>query len=90
MGATNGQCWPVGVAQMVAKLVDQNVWAPGPATALLRLPQVLAVVPVGRSTLWGWVRAGKFPKPVKLGPMTSAWRASDVAEWLAKAGEASA
>ncbi len=54
--------------------------------ALLRLPQVLARVPVGRSTLWLWVRDGRFPKPIKLGPMTTAWRASDVAAWLEAAG----
>lgn len=50
--------------------------------ALLRLPQVLAQVPVGRSTLWAWVRDGRFPKPIKLGPMTTAWRASEVAAWI--------
>lgn len=55
--------------------------------SFLRLPQVLARVPVARSTLWAWVREGRFPKPVKLGPMTTAWRASDVCQWLSTAGE---
>ena len=64
---------------------------PLPDDALLRLPQVLARVPVGRSTLWLWVREGRFPKPIKLGPMTTAWRRSDVAAWIeAQAGEAAA
>jgi predicted DNA-binding transcriptional regulator AlpA len=36
--------------------------------ALLRLPQVLALVPVCASTWWAGVRSGKFPKPLKLGP----------------------
>lgn len=54
--------------------------------ALLRLPQVLAHVPIGRSTLWAWVREGRFPKPIKLGPMTTAWRASEVDAWLEAAG----
>lgn len=56
-----------------------------PVETFLREPQVLARVPVSPSTLWRWVREGKFPKPVKLGVMTSAWRASDVAAWIAKA-----
>lgn len=54
--------------------------------SLLRLPNVLALVPVGRSTLWLWVREGRFPKPIKLGPMTTAWRASEVSAWLEAAG----
>ena len=53
--------------------------------SLLRLPHVLARVPIGRSTLWGWVREGRFPKPIKLGPMTSCWIASEVDAWVAEA-----
>lgn len=60
---------------------------PQPET-FLRLPQVLARVPVGRSTLWNWVRTGRFCKPVKLGPMTTAWRKSDVDAWAAAQGVA--
>lgn len=56
-----------------------------PPETFLRLPQVLARVPVSKSTLWGWVRAGKFPKPIKLGPMTTVWRESDVSAWTAAA-----
>ena len=46
--------------------------------ALLRLKQVLRLCPIGASTWWDGVRRGRFPKPVKLGPKTTAWRASDV------------
>ncbi len=46
--------------------------------ALLRLPEVLKLVPVSRSTWWAGVRSGRFPAAVKLGPRTTAWRASDV------------
>jgi predicted DNA-binding transcriptional regulator AlpA len=45
---------------------------------LLRLRQVLALVPISASSWWAGVRAGRFPKPVKLGPRTTAWRASDI------------
>jgi predicted DNA-binding transcriptional regulator AlpA len=44
----------------------------------MRLPQVLAVYPVGKSTWWAGVKAGRFPKPVKLGPRTTAWRLEDI------------
>jgi prophage regulatory protein len=49
----------------------------------LRLPQVLDRVPVSRSTLWGWVRQGRFPRPIILGPNATAWRATDVDRWIA-------
>lgn len=58
---------------------------PTPA-GLLRLPQVLALVPVSKSTLWAWCRQGKFPHPVKLSERTTCWRYSDILAFLEKAG----
>jgi len=49
------------------------------AASFLRLPQVLSIIPVSRSTWWSRVRSGDFPAPVKLGPRTTAWRAADIA-----------
>jgi prophage regulatory protein len=46
--------------------------------ALLRLPQVLALVPVCASTWWAGIKSGRFPRPVKLGPHTTCWRLSDI------------
>jgi predicted DNA-binding transcriptional regulator AlpA len=45
-----------------------------PDDGLVRLPQVLAPYPVGKSTWWAGIRAGRYPRPVKLGPRISAWR----------------
>ena len=45
---------------------------------LLRLPEVLQVVRIPKSSWWRGVKEGRFPKPIKLGPRTSAWRASDL------------
>lgn len=44
-------------------------------------PPVHGIVPVGSSTLWRWVAAGKFPAPVKLSERVTAWRAADVQAW---------
>jgi predicted DNA-binding transcriptional regulator AlpA len=52
--------------------------------SLLRLPQVLALIPVSRSTWWAGCKSGRFPKPVKIGPRTSAWRGSDILAVLEK------
>ncbi|MBV8135351.1 MAG: AlpA family phage regulatory protein [Deltaproteobacteria bacterium] len=53
--------------------------------ALLRLPQVLSLVPVSKSTWWNGVRSGRFPKPVKLSERTTCWRASEIFALIEKA-----
>lgn len=53
-----------------------------PENALLRLPQILALIPISRSAWWAGCKSGIYPKPVKLGPRTTAWRAADIAELL--------
>ena len=49
-----------------------------PALGFLRLPEVLEIIPIGKSSWWSGVKTGRYPKPVKLGPRTTAWRASDI------------
>ncbi len=53
-------------------------------TALLRLPAVLALVPVSKATLYRWAQAGMFPKPRALTPThsTVAWSAAEVHAWI--------
>ena len=52
--------------------------------ALLRLPQVLNLIPVSRSAWWAGCKNGRYPKPVKIGPRTTAWRAEDIKTLLRK------
>lgn len=55
-----------------------------PASGYVRQAQIIpAVVPVSHATLWRWVRQGKFPAPVKLGPQVTAWRVGDLRNWMA-------
>jgi prophage regulatory protein len=49
-----------------------------PTTGFVRLPRILAVYPVSRSTWWAGVKSGRYPQSVKLGPHTTAWRAEDI------------
>ena len=53
---------------------------------LLRLPQVLQLVPVSKSTWWLWVRQKKAPAALKLSERTTCWRHSDILAFLEKAG----
>ena len=57
-----------------------------PDTGFLRQRQVLAFVPISKSTLWRQVRARSFPSPVKLSAGVTAWRAEDVRRWITEQG----
>lgn len=48
---------------------------------LLRLPAVLKLTGLGRSTIYRWIADGSFPAPVQLGPRAVAWRSSDLDRW---------
>jgi len=49
-----------------------------PETGFVRLATVLALIPVGKSSWWEGIKNGRFPKPIKLGPRTTAWRVEDI------------
>lgn len=57
-----------------------------PATGFLRLPAVLTLIPVARSTWWAGVKSGRYPDRVKLGPRMSAWKAEDVRSLITTLG----
>ena len=41
-------------------------------------PPLEPILPISASTWWAGVADGRFPKPVKLGPNTTAWRWEDI------------
>lgn len=55
--------------------------------ALLRLSQVLELIPVARSSWWAGVKSGKYPQPVKLGPATTCWRAAEILSFIDNLGK---
>ena len=57
-----------------------------PVTGFLRLPQILTLIPVGKSSWWRGVKTGRYPKPVKLAPRTTAWRAEDITALMERLG----
>ena len=63
---------------------SQEIYAASlPATGYVRLPVVVAVCGIAKSTVWSWAAKGVFPKPVKLSPRASAWPVADLRAWLA-------
>lgn len=55
-----------------------------PETGFLRQPQVLAFVPISKSTLWRRIQARTFPEPMKLSARITVWRAEDIRCWIAQ------
>jgi prophage regulatory protein len=51
---------------------------------LLRLPTVLAIVGVGRSTLYSLIASGKFPPGIRLtdSGRAVAWSSIEIEQWV--------
>jgi len=48
---------------------------------MLRLPDVLAGVALGKSAVYNLIKEGGFPRPAKLGT-TSVWPEHEIDQWL--------
>lgn len=64
-----------------------------PETGYLRVRQIIGdpdadpaippIIPISRSAWWAGVASGRYPKSVKLGPRTTAWRVEDIRALIA-------
>ena len=69
-----------------------------PETGFLRLKQILGdpkanppippLIPVSKSTWWAGVKAGIYPKPVRLSKRITAWRVEDIRALMERLGYA--
>jgi prophage regulatory protein len=48
----------------------------------IRQKGLLSLVGFSGPTLWRKVKAGTFPKPVKLGQNMTAWRCEEIQAWM--------
>ena len=59
-----------------------------PTTGFVRLSRIIGSppgtgpIPVSRATWYSWIQRGYAPKPVRLGPRTSAWRAEEIRAFI--------
>jgi predicted DNA-binding transcriptional regulator AlpA len=58
-----------------------------PKEGFVRLPVVLAVLGIGKTSFWRGIHKGHYPKPAKLGPRTSVWDVKDIRDVIANAKE---
>jgi len=59
-----------------------------PTTGFMRLSAILQIIPVGKSTWWAGVKSGRYPRAVRLGARTTAWRCEDIRELILQLGSA--
>lgn len=52
------------------------------ATRLIRLPEVLKIVAMGKTRLYAKVADGSFPKPIRLSERQVRWALKDVVGWV--------
>lgn len=67
-----------------------------PETGFLRLKQIVgdpkaeppipAILPISRTSFLNGVKSGKYPKSIKLGERTTAWRVEDIRELINSVG----
>lgn len=49
---------------------------------LMRLKEVMALVPLGRSTIYDRMAAGTFPQSIDCGGGVVCWREFEIEEWI--------
>ena len=52
---------------------------------ILRIPEVVKITGLSRTTIWRRVKSGDFPAPVRLGSLATrsvGWRESQIKQWL--------
>jgi prophage regulatory protein len=58
-------------------------------TGYLRLPQVLEILPVSRSTWYRGIKSGRYPKSVKLSTRAVGWKIEDITNCVSELENAS-
>lgn len=56
---------------------------------ILRRPEVEYRTGMSRSSLYSWMAAGDFPRPLRLGARAVGWPESDIDAWMASRKKAS-
>lgn len=61
----------------------QTVLAERPiAPRIIRLPELLRLVGMSRSTIWRQQKSGAFPRSVPLSDRATGWHLDEVVEWM--------
>ena len=48
----------------------------------IRLPQVVEMTGLGKTTIYRWINHGAFPKQIQIGGKSVVWNERDVIDWM--------
>ncbi len=80
--ATAGQATPKAIAANFDSLPDSAFIRESQLVQSPKRPETPAPLPFSAPTLWRKVKAGTFPKPIKLSERITAWNVGDVRAWI--------
>ena len=59
-----------------------------PREGFVRLPKILEVLPISRSSWWAGVKSGRYPAGIKLSARTTVWTVEEIWTVINRAGRA--
>ncbi|MGY8706637.1 AlpA family phage regulatory protein [Bradyrhizobium sp. 18BD] len=66
---------------------EQGATEPAPPRRMLNEAQVLAIIPISRTTLYRMEKAGRFPKSTYISPNRRVWFEDEIAAWQSAVDE---
>ncbi|RQQ31936.1 AlpA family phage regulatory protein [Burkholderia stagnalis] len=64
-----------------------RTWEPATSDRIVRLPELLAILQISRTTAYAWQKAGLLPRSVALGPRARGWKLSEIERFIAALGK---
>lgn len=49
---------------------------------ILRLPKVVEITGMSKTTIYRWINASQFPKPINLSSASVGWLETDIDDWI--------
>lgn len=75
------------MTKLLEEIAQKNKTNGFPSVGYVRLKQIVGPagpLPISRSGFWAGVKNGKFPKPLKISPRVTVWKAEDIHALLAE------
>lgn len=47
-----------------------------------RINELSEILSLGKSTIWGLMKEGKFPQSIKISQGITAWKSEDILKWV--------
>jgi prophage regulatory protein len=52
------------------------------ANSLIRIKDLVKIIPISRASIWRLSKAGKFPRPIRRAARATAWKRVEIEAWL--------